>query len=308
VRLTRTDRRGMTLIEILLATFILVSVLLPIGGLIFGGAQSSSANRSFNVGANIAANVMDQLLSSEVPFRAIDIEGGPTVGDIMGASGLGDAAGLDGPISGAEGIKTAAFTGEFTALEDKIFGALGQPTDVGGCKRVIYDKGYMFEVFWFAGTYKDQEAGTADYKKELTFCFFKNPYVPVDQTEAKRVVLSNSTLSPYNAVSVPVSDPVFGPIDNPKDPRSRPGWPVLSDYETEPNYEQIVTKVDGGGVNLDYPLVFTDLEEFNESNGGLMKLIVGVRWAPKHKGQGLGKQQRTHEFWLVSVKGRIEEG
>ena len=311
----------MTLVEILLATFILVSVLLPIGGLIFGGLRGSESSKSFNVGANMAANVMDQLISAEVPFRAIDTQGGPTVDEIVAMSGFTDATRTNSDkealISSAGSVKTAGFKSEFADLETKIFGALGAPENCSDKIRCIYDKGYVYEVYWFAGIYKDENSDGAKYKEELTFSFFKNPYVPVDSGEVTNVVLSDSSKAPYTAVKEEISDPVFGEIVDPKDPRSRPGWPDLggsdTDWEEKPTYEFVSEKAEQGmpaGINLDFPLVFTDLDEFNEADGGLMKMIVGIRWGPKTgmRRKGTGSQQRSHEFWLVSMKGRIEEG
>ena len=216
-------KKAMTLVEILLASFILVSVLIPIGGLIFGGLRSSESSKSFNMGANIAANVMDQLLSAEIPFRAIDPEGGPTVGEIAGIENMEGSNSSDSLISGMDSRKTAGFSSGYDALEDKIFGALGQPQD--GCSRVIYDKGYIYEVYWFVGVYKDEVSGEADHRGELTFSFFKNPYVPVYEDQKTNITLSDPSKAPYVADYEVIHDPISGAITDPKDPRSRPGWP-----------------------------------------------------------------------------------
>lgn len=308
------SRRGITFVEILLASVILVSVLLPIGSLIFGGLRQSESSKSFNIGANIASNVMDKLLSVNVPFRAILVDGGPTVGTIMGDSGLGD--GIDGARAGMEALPTASFAPEFATLENEIFAALGKVHSSGNT-RVINDKGFVFEILWFAGIYKDNAPGEMKYKEELTFSFFRNPYVAVNETEKTNVVLgpSNATnpeFSPYFATGNPLNLPGLpAPLTDPKDPRSQAGWPVI-DYDTEPTYETVTTKIsdDGSGADLEFPLVTYDLEEFNEAEGSLMKIIVGVRWgsAAGIDRKGLGAARRAHEFWLVSIKGRIQEG
>lgn len=303
----RVSERGMTLIEILLATFILCAVVLPIGTLIFGGHRRSESSKSFNIGANLAADVMDKLLAHEIPFVSIEPQGGPAVSEVASASGL--AEGADEVID--PGRRCAAFTADHTALEDKVFGSLGgRVTEVGGCKRVLENAGYVFEIYWFAGRYQDRVADQADLKSELTFSYFKNPYVPVGGAPSSLVVYQGGTGAtdpyPYSRGAETATDALIGSITDPKDPRSRPGWPVLGNFAVEPTYEKVL----GTAPSLEFPLVVTDLRDFNEPDGGLLKLIVGVRWGTKSgfERKGVGAQRRTSEFWLVAMKGRIEEG
>ncbi len=291
--------RGITFVEILVAVFVLAAVLLPIGALLVGGGRQSKLTESFNVGANIAANVMDQLLSVKVPFDAIDPEGGPEPSELGAASGLGDSGGV-------VTRRCAGFKPGYEELEERIFGSQGTPLD--GNMRVVTKMGYVFEIYFFAGVYhsmvpNDPYAGP-DFRKEMTFCFFKNPFVETADDDKNRVVMKQEHLddprySPYAAEP----DDSNG-VTDPRDPRARPGWPELDD-EDGPTFEELRNK--GASPTLDYPVVFTDFEDFDEAEGGLMKIVIGVRWGPRAATRGIGSSHKPHEFWLVSMKARLED-
>ena len=79
VHTRRFDRIGLSLMEVVIAVFIMAVVFIPLGTLIFGGVRGSEQSRTMAVAVNLATDVMEQLLNRNVPFSAVIPEGGPAV-------------------------------------------------------------------------------------------------------------------------------------------------------------------------------------------------------------------------------------
>ena len=66
---------GFTLVEIMVGLAILVGFLLPVFGLFMMNTRSTEFSSSWSVALNLAHNVMERLISEDVPFVAIEPEG-----------------------------------------------------------------------------------------------------------------------------------------------------------------------------------------------------------------------------------------
>ena len=66
---------GMTLIEILVAVTILATFVLPVYGLYMMNTRNRDYIRAWSNAIDISSNVMERILSEDVPFLAIEPEG-----------------------------------------------------------------------------------------------------------------------------------------------------------------------------------------------------------------------------------------
>lgn len=280
-------RAGFSLMEIVIAVFIMAVVFIPLGTLIFGGVRGTEQSRTFATGVNFASDIMDRLLSHKVPFSAIVPDGGPAV-----TGGF------------KSGLKQAGFSARHAALEGI----------VGGSERVILRKGTRYEVYLFAGTYGDGVADKADFEKELTFAYFRNPWVEQDATVKQDVVLRQTSpkYMPYKAegtLTVTKRDGSTVTVD-PDDPRAQMAWPKLGGGGAnpwEPTFFQVRSQLGSGSVGVDYPLMVRDQEFYKEKDGGLMKLVLGLRWSKGTSRLSKAGLHNTQEFWLVSYKAKLED-
>lgn len=305
-----TSRSGLNLVEILLALFILAVVAIPIMNLIFGGVKDSARGRDRATAVALARNIMSQLLE-KVPFEDIQAKGGPK------ALNPKDFFGVDAEDPGLYATREQALLG--SGLDSEWERILDQDETQGDGERTIVKDGTAFEVILFAGTYKDKPStgssglNEPDLNQELTFSFFKNPYVKLDpsrEVEIKKQIVLDGDF-PYDSDGDPSSS-----VDDPEDPRFRPGWPKTT--KTNSDGRMVVDEGnflygDSGSKSSDalkkWPRITYDLSTFRENSGALMKLVLGIRWRPgtnaNHKAD---YAKTTKEFWLVSFKAKIKEG
>jgi len=304
-------RAGLSLVEILLATFVLAVVMIPILQLIFGGIKETARGRDRATAVSLATNIMTQLLD-KVPFSQIAPEGGPKAQD--------PAEFFQAPDETAGGVSDrdqALLGGDLGSEFEKI---LDQDDSPGDGVRSIFKEGTRFEVILYAGVYQDDgDDGGGTFNAphmtdELTFSYFKNPHIDMDgarRSEVRRMVVLDGDY-PYDS-----EGDASGTIDRVDDPRFRPGWPDLSpgDTITQENFY----KGPGRGLpgsedpNADpevrWPRHTLDLSDFREEDGAMLKLVLGIRWRPGVRdGGGDGLTRTTKEFWLVSFKAKLEEG
>lgn len=277
--------RGVTLVEILMATVIMTIVIIPVATLIFGGSSASEESRNYNTGINVAADIMANLLSPELPFKAIAPEGGP-----------------DTPLAWGGTRKQAAFTSDFSSFE-KLLSDGGDPGD-----RIIVKHNVQFETFFFAGRYADTHTNTAredgDIVNELTFAYFSRPKPDLSSDERAEVFLPIGR-SPYKCTGEAQDDPAK---NRPRDVRCKPAWPWIDDLGKVPTPEDL-KKLCTFGPDYTMPLIVMDQDFFGEGDrGALMKILVGVRWNPLgNVSKGPGYRKNSREFWLVSFKAKLED-
>lgn len=283
---SRPPTRGVTLIEILMATVIMVIVIVPVATLIFGGAGASEESRNYNTGINVASDIMSRLLSPKLPFKAIDPEGGTATGLSWGGT-----------------RKQATFTSDFSEYE-KLLSDDGDPSN-----RIITRHNVQFETFFFAGNYKDSHSNTAredgDIANELTFAYFSRPKPELDSSEQALVFLPIDK-SPYLCAGTFQDDD--SAKNRPRDVRCKPAWPWKDDLGKIPSPEDL-KKLCDFGPDYTMPLIVMDQDYFGEGDkGALMKVVVGVRWNPLgNVEKGPGYRKNSREFWLVSLKAKLED-
>ncbi|MBI4872689.1 MAG: prepilin-type N-terminal cleavage/methylation domain-containing protein [Candidatus Riflebacteria bacterium] len=297
------SRRGLTLIEILIATAILAAVVIPVATLIMGGLRRTEGSKHSAIAMAMAANIMDELLSPSLPFGCFDPKGESSV-----ASPQGKAMILTLPSIG-KGRPQATFRdfGGVTAarcekvLNDK---PAGGPANT---RIKVSDEGLQFEVFLFAGVYEDKIEPKADLKSELTFSYLPNPYLPSDPQAAGLKILGPPApvdkLFPYTRVP---EGKVAAPV-NIYD--YNPGWPkppsglAPSPTQLKEDISKVYDEFDAKTQKAEYFAFFEDQRKFGKPGGGLMKLVLGVRWNPNvHIGPGVGFTRNSREIWLVSFK------
>lgn len=300
-------RRGLTLVEILLAGFILTVVMIPITQLIFGGTTRTQVGRDKANAVALATDVMGQLLE-KVPYSAIDPEGASIELQADIWSDVEKKGG--GPAAGRNQAK----------LADEWAKVLDDDGDDGN-GRIIKRSGTRFEVVLYAGTFKDDEGsrdassgfnnpGDANFlKKELTFSYFRNPYVPVDADSRQQVTLdsgADSSLIPYE--TTPGALPGGVRSEDVHDPRYRAAWPQgASDVDGDGYQDVTMADFNGKSPSQDWPRHTLDQSDFREDEA-FMKLVLGVRWKSAGAGfQGSGMSKTSKEFWLVSFKAKLEE-
>lgn len=280
----RVGRQGITFVEILLAVFMLAVVVLPVASLIFGGVGASEESRSYNTGINVARDIMDKILSPQLPYGAIVPEAGEAVELSYGGS-----------------RKQAGFAPGFEAFE-KAFSDDGDTA-----RRMIKRQGTEFETFFFAAPYLDTEDnGPQDPPapdKELTFCFFRNPYYEKTQSDRTAVFVEPAG-KPYQS---PGADLGSEDANDPRNPSCMAAWPWADEPDKVPSPSD-VAEIWNPRAGYEVPLVIYDQAYYNEGQAGsMMKVVVGVRWNPKGRvSKGVGYMKGSREFWLVSLKAKLE--
>ncbi len=269
-------RRGITLVEILVAVFVMAAVLLPVLTIFMGLGRKDEYLHLRDTSINLAQSMMNDLLSEKVPFDAIV----PNARDDLPAA--------------ANGLKQAALGGYEFLISDE--------PDEG---RFVVRDGARFDVYLFAGIYPDEEDTRRDPAhpsdpsrtipdpcRELTFTFYPNPYMALeeqDEDAKKRLLFDAPGTEDLPYWRTPT-------MDDPSHPDFRPGWPNPSD---------------GDPLHGDYTAsnlpVYSDQSYHGESSGVLMKLVLGVAMKPPARISTGGGPRKPYEFWLVSMKARLVE-
>lgn len=246
--------QGMTLIEVLIGATVLVTFLLPVFGLMSLGNRSNEYTESWQTGLEIAENVMQRLISEDVPFLAIDEEG--FGGGTPAVNGRAQADFLDsrGSLNFGSYNLQAILGGD----------SGGYKTDSDG-DRIITRKGVDYKILFFAGIYKEDGANalggdpddssspsggnmTVKLKKsafanrELTFSFYPNPWFDA-QNDCSRnesaglsglgadssgcAVTGRRPINPYKQLSGFTAGQYFtNDVADPMLPNFRPGFPA----------------------------------------------------------------------------------
>jgi hypothetical protein len=303
------------LIEIMLATFILAVVMIPILQLIFGGMKDTARGRDRSTAVSLAANVMTQLIE-KVPFSAFQFDhaDAPLALDLDGF--FHSTAEVAGLFATRKQVVLEAMDSDWERILD-------QDSSPGDGTRTIVKDGTSFEVILYGGLYKEDASTTeanGNYnkpllKKELTFSFFRNPFVTMDASQRaavrQLVVLGGSDPKPYDAAGEDVTG-----VTRVDDPRIRPGWPSLtsgSGIDAGNFYRGDSTPISDTDDPNANPLKTwarhtLDLSDFREEGGAFIKLVLGIRWRPGIRpGKTEGYAPTTKEFWLVSFKAKLEE-
>lgn len=312
---TRRLRRGLSLVEILLATVVLAIVMIPILNLIFGGIRETTRGRDKATAVSLATNIMTQLLD-KVPFEEfkVDDASGPTAAD---PSDFFKATN-EGPGGVTNRPQVIFGDGPSSSQWETI---LDQDGDLSDGRRTILKDGTSFEVILYGGMYSDLDETNGSFNKpnigqELTFSYFRNPVVQMTGSERavarKEVVLSDHF--PYEAPGTAAASGV-NRVD---DPRFEPGWPDpgSDDTVTGNNWYKGPGSSFSAGSSEDpnespsetWPRHTLDLRDFREDRGAMIKLVLGLRWKTGSKdGSGSDYTATTKEFWLVSFKAKLEE-
>lgn len=307
-------RRGVTLIEVLIATLVLAIVVIPVATFIIGGLRRTEISKHSTIAMATASNIMDELINPALPFAAID----PT-----GSSG-------DGGVAGGTLPKTLPDCGG--KRQQATFKTTGG-ADAGKLERILNDgkkpdtrikfsqEGLEFEVFFFAGVYKDFVATKPDVRSELTFAYLPNPYVPPDLPKAGDPPDSHAGGQRVLAQPAAVVN-LFPYIRGPqgKTPTAAtindyyPGWPKptrgynAKGTALKDDILAVFDEFDTKSQKKEFFAFFEDQRRFGRADGGLMKLVLGVRWNPNaHVGKGLGYTKNSKELWLVSFKADLTQ-
>ena len=208
----RQRTSGMSLIEILVAVTILATFLLPVYGLYMMNTRNRDYIRAWSNAIDISSNIMERLLSEDVPFLAIDPEG--YISDV----------GEDTKAILANGRVQADFRDSFGALNfqnynlKSILGASkggDYRVDAVG-DRIITKGGIDFKILLWAGIYADEPASpspaadlsykhNADPTREMTFSYYPNPWFDILNTypglaPLKREDFTKGLRSPFGSL------------------------------------------------------------------------------------------------------------
>lgn len=308
--LTPRPRAGLTLVEILLAGFIMAVVMVPIIQLISSGNTRTRVGRDRATAATLAANIMGSLLE-KVPFSQITPDAGPTP--------LGPDAGI--LVQGIESPSPIAGSRKQARLGPDNQNEYERMLDEtpGDDSRLITREGTKFEVILFAGLYKDVASppvdgfNEPDIKRELTFSYFRNPYLnltPDDRASIRRRVRLDGSIDkafPYNSDGT-----TDGPdsVTRVADPRFKAGWPQPTGGTPDP----ITNRLSVNETNFSqtrgkrWAVHTLDQADFREDGGAFMKLVLGLRWKSMGAAAaGQGNSRTSKEYWLVSFKAKLEE-
>lgn len=354
--LARRPRRGFTLIEVLIAALVLVLVIVPLIGLLTTEKTSQSSEEGMSEAVAFCQEMMEKILSNNLPFECIDPGGGAGLPTAIG--GVAQAGFKDATVRGQ------SFSG---ATLEKI---LNDGTASGTRVRQVKNKHY--QVFFFAGRYPDKapiddnrEPGfkRADIENTLTFSYLEKPAgygQPYNFTDGDRTLFDRMTIlsqpnvslagvqaSPYALDSFTVATGATARV-NPENRQQRwfyhdlsaifpdkpgqtimPGWPdptkstggfTAGTFKYDLNdadgvqrdlwaahLKTVATGAGGNNPTLAYHPVVIDQKTFKETNGSLMKLILGVKFFP-YETSALRKDtgDNSREFWLVSFKSNLE--
>lgn len=310
---TRRSRRGLSLVEIMLATVVLAVVMIPILNLIFGGLRETTRGRDQATAVSLATNIMTQLLD-KVPFEAfkVDDAAGPLAkdpGEFFQSANEGR--------SDMAGTRTQVVLESLDSQWERI---LDQDDNPGDGERTIVKDGTSFEVILYGGIYDDVDETNGSFNKpnlstELTFSYFRNPVVEMDgaaRAAARKEVVLTSNF-PYQATG---SAPGAG-VERVDDPRFQPGWPDPGSDTTVTGsnwYKGPSSTFSAGSEDPNedpeptWPRHTLDLRDFREDRGAMLKLVLGLRWKTGSRdGSSSDYTGTTKEFWLVSFKAKLEE-
>ena len=252
----RQRTSGMSLIEILVAVTILATFLLPVYGLYMMNTRNRDYIRAWSNAIDISSNIMERLLSEDVPFLAIDPEG--YISDV----------GEDTKAILANGRVQADFRDSFGALNfqnynlKSILGASkggDYRVDAVG-DRIITKGGIDFKILLWAGIYADEPASpspaadlsykhNADPTREMTFSYYPNPWFDPNNDCAENNATNDSLsaqitsvnaasncarngqrpINPYRQVSGSGNGLFYqNGIDDPMNDSFRNGFPVVA--------------------------------------------------------------------------------
>lgn len=225
------SKAGFTLVEIMVGLAILVGFLLPVFGLFMMNTRNTEYSSSWSVALNLAHNVMERIISEDVPFIAIEPEGFP--GGTKTSSGRSQMDFRDsfgpfnfGPYS-LKSILGADGSGNYKLAENG-------PN--GGADRIIIKHGLSYRVMVWAGIYGDgpcpQDSSTvtaASYKEnaspeeEMTFSYYPNPWFDYNNDCAEDNSSGESRSADLRGTS---SESICaGNKNRPINPyRQKPGW------------------------------------------------------------------------------------
>lgn len=186
-----TGRRAFTLVEVLIAALVLVTVVVPLIGLLTSGKTDQQSEEGMSEAVAFCQEMMEKIISNNLPFAAIDPGGGTSF-----------KKGLDDRVAQAGFRDARVRDQEFKATDlEKIVNDGG-----GGDMRVRKVKGKTYEVFFFAGKYPDRpprpdehETGytRADIEQTLTFSYLEKPAgysQPYNFQESDRTKFNRQTI------------------------------------------------------------------------------------------------------------------
>lgn len=346
-------RKAFSLVEVLIAGFVLAAVMIPLVGLLTTSKTDQQSEDGMSEAVTLCENLMETLLSAKVPFQSIDggagsrlVKGGPD-GDVAQA-GFRDAP--DADVSALE-LETLISDGD-----------AAYPG--GGIARVKSYRGKSYFISFFAGKYVDHPGVNdtadpghlrADVDQTLTFAYLERPDpigLPYNLPNPRRdqfnrqVVLDAPVVDvgakpeamPYvrkayaaagTEVLAVTPDTAYFYRDKlanlpagKKNHKLMSGWPnatranpTLKYDLADPNTDQraewsrhvrnVVTRQSGQRPTMDYHPQVVDQRRFGLVGGGLMKLVVGVAFAP-YGYSNLRRNDSLREFWLVSFKAKLE--
>tara|TARA_Y100000589_G_scaffold146736_1_gene140390 strand:+ start:1651 stop:2748 length:1098 start_codon:yes stop_codon:yes gene_type:complete len=199
---------GMTLIEILVAVAILATFVLPVYGLYMMNTRNRDFLRAWDNALDISSNIMERLLSEDVPFLAIEPEG--YISD----------EGKDTKAILANNRAQADFRESFGTLD---FQSYNLKSILGASKggdyrvdddgdRIITKGGIDFKILLWAGIYADDPNSpstttdltykhNADPTRELTFSYYPNPWFDPNNDCAENNASNDSLSAQINSVS-----------------------------------------------------------------------------------------------------------
>lgn len=166
-------RKAFSLVEVLIAGFVLAAVMIPLVGLLTSSKTDQQSEDGMGEAVTLCENLMETVLSGKVPFQSIDAGGGSRL--VRG--------GPDGDVNQA-GFRDAADV-DATALELEALISDGDaPYPGGGLARVKSYRGKTYFISFFAGKYVDHpgipdpaDPGhvRADIDQTLTFTYLERP-------------------------------------------------------------------------------------------------------------------------------------
>jgi hypothetical protein len=195
-------RTGLSLVEILIASAVLAAVLLPLVGLLISSKTDQQSEEGMSEAVTLAANLMETLLSAQVPFEAIDaggggnwVKGGPA-GTVKQA-GFKPTAGLDA-----------------NELEGLISDGEEIPPGTSEKHRFKNFRGKTYYICLFAGKFPSHpgkeftEPGfqQPDLKQTLTFSYVERPApvgFPYDIPNPRRADLNRLVVLDTAQIAVP---------------------------------------------------------------------------------------------------------
>jgi prepilin-type N-terminal cleavage/methylation domain-containing protein len=338
--------KGFTLIEVMVAISILVVFLLPVFGLFSMNNRRNEYNRSWSVGLDLAHNIMERILSEDVPFLAINTQGYTEGTKATGGRVQADFYDARGGTNGSD----IDFMG---GRQYNLKSILGAGSDGSYRKhqttqdRIIVKHGVEYKVLFWAGIYKSDASSpaandsykyNADPTKELTFSYFPNPWFDVnndcaednDSNDSLSAELNepsaatrcagdgkNRPIDPYNQkngsdTSMPAH--ILNNVADPMDDRFRYGYPDETLVQ-----EDVPSVCSSFGVpDINCPIRFEDKDFHNtedrvnnpsdlpgDDDGGLMKVVVGLKWKGRHRHGSEDNGASEQEYYLVSFKANL---